>query len=113
VIGRFLIDLPANKALRIIWETDDAGDYVPIADSLSFGGQALRRTRTEEVNYERYVTEHDGRHELLLRRTDVSDGGRAATDACRRYTIFVKWGRGIYGVCSPPNDFGNCFAEVR
>ena len=28
VIGRFLIDLPANKALRIIWETDDAGDYV-------------------------------------------------------------------------------------
>jgi hypothetical protein len=113
VIGRFLIDLPANKAIRMIWQTDRAGDHVPITDSLSFGGQALRRTRTEEVDYERYVTEHDGRHELLLRRTDVSDVGHAEGHAGRRYTIFVKWGRGIYGACRPPGDFGNCFAEVR
>jgi len=120
VIGRFLIDLPAERLLRLSPMPDLEGEHVPKDFSLTLDGRTVPKVNMGEFKGDMYRTEHDGRYLLTVRRTDGQDAGTDSKDAATsdgipwpRYTVQVSWGEAIGGACSPPDRFGNCFREVE
>jgi len=113
VIGRFLIDLPAQRSVGVRLLGELVGDYVPLAEKLTLDGHDVPTVRGDEFRADRYRTERDGRYELTVRRTDSPDARRATGGRWRRYTVEAAWGASITGSCEPPDSYGNCFMEVQ
>jgi hypothetical protein len=114
-IGRFVIDLPADEDMRISSGPEGKGKWVPVADFLAFGGREVRHVQSTDPatpDAFHYRTEHAGRHELTIRRTDppqerVSEGGWWT-----RYTVMVMWGACTYG-CGFAMDGSECYEGNR
>jgi hypothetical protein len=77
VIGRFLIDLPAQRSVGVRLRDEDEGDYVPMTEKLTLEEHDVPEVRVEQLKDDRYQTERDGRYQLTVRRTDGIDAGRA------------------------------------
>jgi hypothetical protein len=113
VVGRFLIDLPAQRSINIRLLGELVGDFVPLEASLALDGKSPPRVWKGEFKGEHYRTERDGRYELTVRRTDGPDARHATGGRWRRYTVAVAWGETIDSACSPPDGDSNCFEEAQ
>ncbi len=113
VVGRFLIDLPAERFVNIGFMPEAEGDYTPMDWKLTFDGQDVRTVQEDEYKEGRYRPERSGRYELTVRRTDGPDAGQIPGRPRQHYSVQVAWGASITGSCSPPDSYGNCFMEVH
>jgi hypothetical protein len=113
VIGRFLIDLPAQRSVGVRLLGELVGDFVPLEEKLTLDGRDVPEVRVERVRDDRYRTDRDGRYQLTVRRTDNPDARRTTGGRWRRYTVQAAWGASITGGCEPPDSNSNCFMEVQ
>jgi hypothetical protein len=113
LVGRFLVDLPADRFVGIGFMPEAAGEYIPMDWKLTFEGQDVRTVQEDEFKEGTYRPERAGRYELSVRRTDGPDAGRTPGSPMKHYTVQVAWGKFITGGCSPPDDYGSCFMEVQ
>jgi hypothetical protein len=113
VIGRFLIDLPANRTINIGLLGELVGDFVPLVADLALDGKSPPTVFEGEFKGDHYRTERDGRYQLTVRRTDTPDASQATGTRWRRYTVEVDWGAPIGGSCEPPDGKSDCFMEVQ
>ncbi len=113
VIGRFLIDLPAERFVNIGLMPEAEGEYIPMDWKLTFDGQDVRTVQEDEYKEGRYRPQREGRYGLTVRRTDGPDAGRIPGRPWQHYSVQVDWGAAITGSCEPPHGNSDCFMEVH
>ena len=115
-IGRFLIDLPAHRSVRV-WaflHSLGADEEDPLTVELALNGGNVPKVRVAGLRDERYQTPGDGRYEILIRTRDGGEVGREVVEAHRHFTVQVDWGEPIaVSPCFPPSEWIRCCAEVR
>ena len=116
VVGRFWIELPADRSVRLFTEVPDELS-VKLAERLTFNDvevpqelEFVGESAPEASPTGRLKVRHEGYHKVIIYRVDPPGSAPPEKIRHKNYTVQVDWGTSISYGCTPNMNFNaSCF----